>query len=580
MPGRTDVVVISDDESDDVVSLVAMHPSRSTSASSFQPVQRAVSSATITKDAIAILTDSEDGIETDNDDPDQDIFKLVADVSKLSPVKSRAVCLSPRAGNCLGGTSSTNSQEKGSGNGSGAPGRAKGKGRALEGTRSMAEGMSIMDCLESEEDLYSSPPTAPIVATKRPSGADATGGTKKKSRPSGEDMGGLSKEELAAIKAGARETKAAQDARDKEAKQLAKDAAKAEKEAAKSLEKKMKDVNKLRVSKNDTVREVNLYLSADMSKTTSPIAGALPEIRTKLLDNQSALHFMPDSDSPISGAIRFKRHLQSRWDVAMKRFIPLDQPRWVWEKTVLVFITAEELVDKITDGEDALVQWASDIRLLLSLSQQDQVIIMIKGIDHYYSKSTTISNKNHKAAALAGLGGGAVGGVMAAGRHSVRPTKDKIEEEMVKLQVAEGCFLIHVEKTKDVEEWVFNIAADIAIRPYKLISKSHLAFAPQDGQKKALESTAVLELMLQEVQGVTASAAAGIAAEYPSFRDLMEAFEEAEEGPRGKAGAEALLVNCEVANLVTGHASGGKLNKARSKRVQNVFRGTDGDCLV
>ncbi|ODN97220.1 hypothetical protein I350_08200 [Cryptococcus amylolentus CBS 6273] len=572
------IVVISDDESDEEVSVVAVRPSRSTSSSSFPSVQQTASSAKIgRKDTNTILSDSEDGIETDNDDAEQDVFKLIADVAKLSPVKSRANILSSRAGNGVERTSSTSILDTVSGDGIGVSGRAKGKGRALEGTRSMIEGMSTIDRLDAMEDPYLSSPVAPRVATKRPPAAD-TAGARKKTKPSGQNSEGLSKEQLAAIKASAREAKAAQDAKDKEAKQLAKDTAKAK--AEKSLEKKMKHVNKLRVSKNDTVREVALYLSADMAKPSSPIAGALPEITTKLKDNQSDLHFMSDSDSPIPGAIRFKRHLKSRWDVVVKRFIPLDQPRWVWEKTVLILITAEELVDKIADGDDALVQWASDVRLLLSLSQQDQVIIMIKGIEKYYSKSKSMANKDYMSAARAGLEGGAVGGAMTAGRRAVRPTKDRIEEELVKLQVAEGCFLVHVEKTEDLEDWVFNIAADVAIRPYKLISKSHLAFAPQDGQKKALESTAVLELMLQEVQGVTTSAAAGIAAEYPTFRDLMEAFEEAEEGPRGKSGAEAMLANCKVATLVSGKASNKTVNKAVSKRVQNVMRSTNGSNLV
>lgn len=48
--------------------------------------------------------------------------------------------------------------------------------------------------------------------------------------------------------------------------------------------------------------------------------------------------------------------------------------------------------------------------------------------------------------------------------------------------------------------------------------------------------------MLQEVQGVTPSAAVGIAAEYPGFKDLMEAYERAEK--KGKA--EEMLQDCEV----------------------------------
>ncbi|KIR63608.1 crossover junction endonuclease EME1 [Cryptococcus bacillisporus CA1873] len=373
----------------------------------------------------------------------------------------------------------------------------------------------------------------------------------------------LTREEKAAIKASEREAKAAQKAKEKEARQLERDTA------------------KLRTSKQDALREIHLYLSADMSLPSSPIAGALPEIRNRIQDCQSALHFLPESDSPIPGVIRFKRYLQARWDPESKRFVPLDDPRWVWEKTVLVIITAEELVDKIAEGggeKDVLAQWVSDVRLLLGLTMSDQVVLVIKGLQKYYSKSRALANKDYINAARAGLEGGSGSGpgstATKTARINGRPTRDRIEAEMVRLQVAEHCFLVHVEKTQDVEDWVYNIAGDIALRPYKLISKSHLNFAPAEGSKKALQPTAVLELMLQEVHGITPSAAAGITEKYPTFRRLMEAFE-MEEQRGGVERAEVMLQFCEVRNLKSGHASGRNLNKALSKRVYNAFRGTD-----
>ena len=51
--------------------------------------------------------------------------------------------------------------------------------------------------------------------------------------------------------------------------------------------------------------------------------------------------------------------------------------------------------------------------------------------------------------------------------------------------------------------------------------------------------------MLQEVQGITPSAAAGIAAIYPTFSHLMTAFERSE-AKGGQTKAEALLEDCEV----------------------------------
>ncbi|EAL18234.1 hypothetical protein CNBK2520 [Cryptococcus deneoformans B-3501A] len=380
---------------------------------------------------------------------------------------------------------------------------------------------------------------------------------------------GLTREEMAAIKASEKEAKAAQKAKEKEARQFERDTAKAAKEAERSYQRKVAQVNKA-----NALREIHLYLSADMCLPSSPIAGALPEIRHRIQDCQSALCFLPEPDSPIPGAIRFKRHLQARWDPGSKRFVPLDDPRWVWEKTVLVLITAEELVDKIADGGDTLGQWASDVRLLLGLATGDQVVLMIKGLQKYYSKSRSLANKDYINAARAGLEGGSAATATATAITFRRPTREQIEAEMVRLQVAEHFFLVHVEKTEDVEDWVYNIAADIALRPYKLIAKSHLNFAPAEGSRKALQPTAVLELMLQEVQGITPSAAAGITEKYPTFRRLMEAFE-MEEQRGGIERAEMMLQYCEVRNLKSGHASGRNLNKALSKRVYNAFRGTD-----
>ena len=54
--------------------------------------------------------------------------------------------------------------------------------------------------------------------------------------------------------------------------------------------------------------------------------------------------------------------------------------------------------------------------------------------------------------------------------------------------------------------------------------------------------------MLEEVLGVTASAASGIASRYPTFAELMEAFELAETAG-GVDKAELLLADCDVSQL-------------------------------
>ncbi|KAK8845528.1 hypothetical protein IAR55_006243 [Kwoniella newhampshirensis] len=340
-----------------------------------------------------------------------------------------------------------------------------------------------------------------------------------------------------------KEEKEALKVKSRQEKQLLKDAQKvgarrgsgadnsqAAKEAEKSYQRKLNEVNRLRTSKNDVVREIHLYLSADLESPSAPIAAALPEIRTRITDNHSEIRFLPQPESPIPGVIRFKRHLKARWDPAKKQFIPLDDPRWVWESTVLVILNAVDLVDKIAAGEEELSTWASDVRLTLGLSAKEQMMVMIKGLQKYYSKTKSMANKEFAAAARAGLGGLSAGSMQTV---TARPSKDRIEMEMVKLQVAERCFLVHE----------------------------------------------VFELMLQEVQGITPSAALGIAADFPTFRDLMEAYEDAERRG-GYTKGELLLQDCEIKTLRNGTANGRKLNKALAKRVYNVFRGEDSLALA
>jgi crossover junction endonuclease EME1 len=134
--------------------------------------------------------------------------------------------------------------------------------------------------------------------------------------------------------------------------------------------------------------------------------------------------------------------------------------------------------------------------------------------------------------------------------------------------------LTAVERTEDIEDWIFNLAADVAIRPYKLLQKAHLSFAPADGVRKGSTPTDTFELMLQEVPGITPSAAKGISQEYPSFRDLQRAFERAERDGT----ATFLLAECRVSTLRNGTASGRKVGKALASKVYMALR--QRDCLA
>ena len=108
-----------------------------------------------------------------------------------------------------------------------------------------------------------------------------------------------------------------------------------------------------------------------------------------------------------------------------------------------MIVQAEEIVDKVArsaagDG-DGLIDWASDVRLTLGVGAGDQIIIMIKGLTKYFNKTKSIANREFTAAARAGLG------ERDRLRRDIgaRIDKDVVERELVKLQGAQRCFLVH-----------------------------------------------------------------------------------------------------------------------------------------
>ena len=108
---------------------------------------------------------------------------------------------------------------------------------------------------------------------------------------------------------------------------------------------------------------------------------------------------------------------------------------------MVVMVTAEEIVDKIVHGGGMLDDWMGDTRLTLGLSGNDQMMVMVKGLQKYYSKTKTLANKEFTAAARAGLDGNQANPATL----DARPAKEVIEKELVRLQVEQGCFLVHGE---------------------------------------------------------------------------------------------------------------------------------------
>lgn len=196
--------------------------------------------------------------------------------------------------------------------------------------------------------------------------------------------------------------------------------------------------SQLRTRKDDVIREIHLYLSNDLGLPSAPLAGALPEIRARIEEARSALHFVDHisvDGRSIKDVIRFRRHVQARWDQGKKCFIPLDQPLWKWEPVVVFVVPADSIVIRVADR--SFDRFAEQCRLeaekLEDARGHDvQVFIMIRGIGKHYTRVKAARNREFEATARAEL----EGRVRIASAASSEPSRDDIESAMLEGQIA------------------------------------------------------------------------------------------------------------------------------------------------
>lgn len=319
------------------------------------------------------------------------------------------------------------------------------------------------------------------------------------------------------------------------------------------------------MSKVDALREIELHLAYDLSLPSSPIAGAMPEVKMRLEGNQSSLHYMAEEETVAGGTVRFLRRVKAEWDPVAKRFNPLDAERLEWEPTLVVVTSVDRIVDRLAQNEDMFLEWLSDIRLAVANAPDEQVFLLVRGLAKYHSKTVSIVNRTYRDNVSAALHDGDARPARA--DTSRRVTKDMVETQLLRAQIEEHVFVVLVDETEEIEDWLYNLAADVAFRPYKRLTKSHLAFSAPVGQSKATEPNAVLELMLQEVPGLTSAAALGVSRNYPSLRTLMEAYAGDDDG-------ESMLAGCAVGSLATGVATSRQLGMVSCQTAEKLTPGT------
>ncbi|KAL7412607.1 hypothetical protein BDY24DRAFT_415982 [Mrakia frigida] len=403
----------------------------------------------------------------------------------------------------------------------------------------------------------------------------------------------------------------AETARKKAEKLAEKEEAKAAKAAEKLRLTLSKDVNKLRGSKTETFKELVVDISSS-SHHNPAFSTLLPSFRDQVEARDSSISFFdstldvdpsnPNNEerpnanpNPTNNArpytpptiLKFRRRLTARYSEVKKAWIPLHPSEGkvllVPETTVVVYLTAHELVehlrvDPTTRKRNTLLEFPSRVRNSLKLTSRATVVLIVQGIVALYRRKETMAKRDYQQRVREGMGqGGGAGGVRAKEGWEKELGKKEIEKELVRLQVSERCFVTYAEADEEVLAALISTIGDLALKPYRMIERNHLTFAPHNIKGKNLSDTFCK--MLEHLPRVTPAVSGTIQETHGSWRRLMEEYDELEESRKEKE-AKGVLSDLRVGRTKAGVPNERKVGVALSARIHTVLREEDGLILV
>ncbi|KAJ6582721.1 hypothetical protein DFH09DRAFT_1309656 [Mycena vulgaris] len=231
----------------------------------------------------------------------------------------------------------------------------------------------------------------------------------------------------------------------------------------------------------------------------------------------------------------WRRTTNKEYDTVAREWLPV-APHVRTEEMYLIYMTADELA-RCIQQEDGVKNVVREVRAACP----GQIFLMVEGLTKYLRRTS-----------------------------GIRYTMPEIERAVAALQMTEHTHLLYVDSVADTVTRLYDLSADLGIKPYKLIERSHLPFCSNTNQPPGAGLKDTWMKMLQQVHRVTESGAEGIAAVYPSATALFEAYEDAP-----VRGRDDLLMNCQVKHRADGVARPRPLGRALSQVVGTVVYGSD-----
>ncbi|KAJ7133311.1 hypothetical protein C8R44DRAFT_730487 [Mycena epipterygia] len=355
-------------------------------------------------------------------------------------------------------------------------------------------------------------------------------------------------------KAAAKELKQ-QVAAQKKAEKAADKAAKAAEMAAEKESKKAyKAANKLVNDKKLTLKDMELVFPPALKD--SPLFPAFCDHVA-----QFSMEVSVSDRNILRGydVLSWQRTMTKEYDSEAREWFTVE-PHVKIENTYLVYMTADILARCIRD-EDGVKNVVRQVRKAVVADGRPQIFLMIFGLTAYLRSTGGIRVSIPPFFLF----------LLCNAYYYAQYTKGEIERALAALQMAEHAHLLYVDTVEAAVAQLYDLSADLGIKPYKLIERSHLPFCANTHQPPGTSLRDTWEKMLEQVHRVTHAGALGIAEVFPTANSLFEGYAEA----RDARARDLLVMNCTVGHRADGAASPRPIGQALSQVVGTVMYGTD-----
>ena len=261
------------------------------------------------------------------------------------------------------------------------------------------------------------------------------------------------KETRARDKELSREAKAKEKESEKERKRLERE----EKAKEKRMEADIAEVNRSKLDKKESTREMIVDLPASMDGTRLADKARL---RFQEIGADIALY-----QSPVPNVVKWRRKVKARWIEELDRWDPLDSMVIEEEKHVLCFMSAEEFSQRAMCAEGV-----ADIELhhtrLKSTYNDCTPIYLIENLHGLMNKKRTAQNRAFQAQ-VNGQEYNTYNQRKSAQLEGLQLDEDMIEDTLLRLQVEHNCLVHHTREVSDSALWIAHFTQHISAIPYR-----------------------------------------------------------------------------------------------------------------